>query len=97
MPHHRVAGGGPVPMIRVELLLVPGCPHVDAARRLLQSCLSEVGIQPRIEEREGAYPSPTILINGEDVMGRPPSMEASCRLDVPTRERLLAALVGVTT
>ena len=84
-------------MIRVALLHVPGCPHVDAARSLLQSCLTELGIQPPIEELEGDYPSPTILVNGEDVMGRPPSMEASCRLDVPTRERLLAALVGVRT
>ena len=83
-------------MIRVELLHVPECPHVDAARRLLHACLSEAGIQVGIVEREGDYPSPTILVNGEDVMGRPPTDESSCRLDVPTRERLLAALGGVT-
>ena len=81
-------------MIQVQLLHVSDCPHVDTARHLLESCLHEVGIEARIEEREGSYPSPTILVNGVDVMGGPASNEAHCRLDVPSRERVLEALKG---
>ena len=97
MPDHRVAGGGSARMIQVELLRSADCPHVDAARRLLRACLTEVGLPADVEEREGAYPSPTILVNGEDVMERPPTSVASCRLDLPTRERVLEALRGATT
>ncbi len=76
----------------VELRYVPGCPHTDAARALLAECLTELHLDVAIEEKEGAYPSPTILVNGDDVMGAPASQAAACRLDVPTRQRLLAAL-----
>ena len=79
-------------MIEVELLSVPGCPHVDAARRLLEGCIEELRVKAHIDERVGDYPSPTIRINGEDVMGSPLHSEAACRLDVPTRDRVLAAL-----
>ena len=83
-------------MIRVELLHIPDCPNTDAARRLLAACLDEVGIEAGIEDREGPFPSPTVRVNGEDVMGLPPTSDASCRLDVPTRERILAALRRAT-
>ena len=81
-------------MIRVELLHISDCPHTAAARSLLHSCLQEVGLQAGFTEREGPFPSPTIRINGVDVMGAPSSMAAACRLDVPTRERVLAAIRG---
>lgn len=54
--------------------------------------MKELGIEERIEAREGGYPSPTILVDGTDVMGEPTSSEAACRLDVPMRERVIAAL-----
>jgi hypothetical protein len=80
--------------MKVELLYVPGCPNVINARLLLRACLHEMGLELPIEEREGDYPSPTILLDGQDVMGSPASEAAACRLDVPTRERVLAALLG---
>jgi hypothetical protein len=77
----------------VVLLHIPGCPHVDQARRLLRSCLSDVGLTTiRVEDREGDYPSPSIIVNGTDVMGTPAVGVASCRLDLPTRERVMSAL-----
>lgn len=79
-------------MIEVELRYVAGCPHADAARALLRACLTELKLDVAIEDKEGEYPSPTILVNGEDVMGAPASQAAACRLDVPNRQRLLAAL-----
>jgi hypothetical protein len=78
--------------MKVELRYVPGCPHTDAARMLLAECLTELHLDAVVEEKEGAYPSPSILINGEDVMGAPSSQAAACRLDVPTRQQLLASL-----
>ena len=79
-------------MIQVELQSVAGCPHVNAARALLRECLLELQLDAAVSEKVGAYPSPTILVNGADVMGAPASQAAACRLDVPTRQRLLAAL-----
>ena len=77
----------------VELLHIPDCPHLDFARRLVFDCLDDLGL-PRtvVAERSGAFPSPSVLVNGTDVMGASDVMSASCRLDVPTRERVLAAL-----
>ncbi len=80
--------------MKIELVHVPNCPHVAAARSLLVSCLEDLGIAAAIEERVDAYPSPTILIDGRDVMGEPAAREAACRLDVPTRERVIAALTN---
>ena len=79
-------------MVEVELRHVAGCPHADAARALLKECLTELKLDVAVLDKEGDYPSPSILVNGEDVMGPPASQAASCRLDVPTRPRLLAAL-----
>jgi hypothetical protein len=81
--------------LKVELLHVAGCANVDRARRLLHECLRELALEVDVVEREGAFPSPTILVNGRDVMGPPPSLEAACRLDLPTHDRLVAALRGV--
>jgi hypothetical protein len=79
-------------MMEVELLYVAGCPHVDAARQMLNACINELGLAVHIEERMGEYPSPTIRVDGEDVMGSPPFVGAACRLDIPTRQRVLTAL-----
>jgi hypothetical protein len=79
--------------VKIELLHVASCPHVEQARRLLQSCLDELGLRyAAIEDREGDFPSPSIVVDGTDVMGAPAVASASCRLDLPTRERVIAAL-----
>ncbi len=78
--------------MKIELLHVSDCPHVDAARALLNECLTELQLEAAIDDKEGAYPSPTILVNGVDVMGAPASYAAACRLDIPTKHRLLVAL-----
>jgi hypothetical protein len=78
---------------RIVLLSVPGCPLRDRVRLVLEECLAEAGMTATIEEREGAYPSPTLLIEGLDVTSAelrigPPC----CRLDLPTRGQIHAAL-----
>jgi hypothetical protein len=78
--------------MKIELLHVPGCENVENTRQLLRTTLAELGLDVQIQDDEGEYPSPTILVDGVDVMGRPEAAGASCRLDLPTRERLVAAL-----
>ncbi len=79
--------------VKIELLHLPGCPHVEQSRHLLQACLTELGLTSvEVAEREGNFPSPSILVNGIDVMGAPASENAACRRDLPTRARVLNAL-----
>ncbi len=79
--------------MRIEVLHIPGCPHVDAARQLLVDCLEDLGLpMTAVVQRTGPFPSPSIVVNGTDVMGAPEVMSSACRLDVPTRGRVLAAL-----
>src|SRR5215213_4090645 len=58
------------PLMRVELLLSPDCPHAPAARAVLGRCLAALGTDLRVNERVGDFPSPTVLVDGVDVMGR---------------------------
>src|SRR5215213_7869468 len=80
--------------MRVELLHFEGCPLAPAAYRLVRQCLTALRIPDPLLVRVGDWPSPTVLVNGTDVM-RPAaelSTASMCRIDVPTRERVLAAL-----
>lgn len=78
--------------MKIELLSVPDCPHVNAARDLLRACMKDLGLFLEVGEIQAEYPSPSILIDGADVMGDPGYRAASCRLDVPTRAAILSAL-----
>lgn len=82
--------------MRVELLLAPDCPLADAARATVERCIDQLGLAAQVVERVGDYPSPTLLVDGVDVMndisGVPQSQ--ACRLDVPTESRVLTALRG---
>ncbi len=80
----------------MELLHHPGCRSVPATQQLLEECLAALGILAPIFTRVGDYPSPTVLVNGTDVM-RPTAalpLGSACRIDVPTRCRLLAVLTA---
>jgi hypothetical protein len=80
--------------MRIELLTSPGCPNAIAAKKTVTDCLTALGVDVQIIERIGRYASPTVLVDGVDVMrpdGRAPIGD-SCRLDLPTPQRLLNAL-----
>jgi hypothetical protein len=80
-------------VIKVELLYLLGCPHVDEARRLLLECLDDLDLgSVHVEDREGDFPSPSVVVDGLDVMGVSADATVSCRLDLPTRERVVRAL-----
>lgn len=80
------------PTIAVQLLHVPDCPLVDAIRDTLGRSVAKTGVQITVEDIEGPYPSPTLLIDGIDVTGHEPARGPSCRLDLPTEDDIVAAL-----
>jgi hypothetical protein len=80
--------------MRIELLSSPGCPNAATTHAVVTRSLDGLGIDTAIIERVGAFPSPTVLINGTDVIHRdqPPPTGHYCRLDLPTEAVVLAAL-----
>lgn len=78
--------------ISVKLLYVADCRLIDQLRANLRDCLTCSGASVVIEELEGPYPSPTLLIDGADVTGRAVVQQPSCRLALPTKEQIMAAL-----
>ncbi|MGW5666358.1 alkylmercury lyase family protein [Micromonospora sp. NPDC003776] len=79
--------------VAVELRSVPDCPNLAPARHELRAALADVGLPLAVvTEVVGDYPSPSILVNGVDVMGGTGDGSAACRLDLPTGERIRAAL-----
>lgn len=81
-------------MVRVELLHHEGCPRAEAARRVVEDCVRELGVHATVIDRLARYPSPSVLVDGVDVMGTPGDGTPvdACRLDVPTAERVADAL-----
>lgn len=78
---------------RVQLLSVPDCPLVDRVRAGVRLALAQCGIAAAVEECVGAYPSPTVLVDGRDVItGEPPTLQTCCRFDLPTVQEIVAAL-----
>lgn len=82
--------------LMVEVLVAVGCPHAEEALALVRRCLARLGLPDEVIAREGDFPSPTVRVNGHDVMGAPPAWESGCRLDRPTEERVLRALAEAT-
>ena len=76
--------------MKVQLLYFSGCPHVEAARTALREALAAEKIDLPVEEVDVEAPeapasvrgwgSPTILVDGEDVMGQVPANATCCRL-----------------
>jgi hypothetical protein len=80
--------------MRIELLTAPGCPNAEPTKAMLTNCLNALGFDIPIVHRIGTYPSPTVLIDGKDVMGNnseSPTGDA-CRLDLPDPARVRDAL-----
>jgi hypothetical protein len=76
--------------MKIQLLHFEGCPNVDAARAALRQALAAEKLDAPVEEIdvEGAdapewargWGSPTILIEGQDVLGQTQSGSSCCRL-----------------
>jgi hypothetical protein len=79
-------------VVIVELRSVPDCPNLEPVRQALSIALGDLGCPAAVIERVGDYPSPSVLINGVDVMGTAVGDTAACRLDLPSSEHLRVAL-----
>lgn len=84
------------PDVRVQILRVAGCPHVEQLRAALDRSLDQVALDAFVEEIDGPYPSPTLLVDGIDVTGRQLDPAPSCRLGLPTEYQIIAALSAAT-
>ena len=76
----------------VELRSVPDCPNLAPVREAVYSCLAELGLPPDVVEVVGDFPSPSVLVDGVDVMPGSGDGAAACRLDLPTADDIRAAL-----
>lgn len=84
--------------IRVELTYVADCPNAGAVRERLHAALRRTGLPDTVEERvDDTRPSPSVLINGDDVLGAPVQGGHACRVNLPTEADLVAALQRHTT
>jgi hypothetical protein len=78
--------------LQVQILCVPDCPLVARVRAALRRGLAAAHASAVIEEVEGPYPSPTVLIDRVDVTGRALPAHPMCRLDLPTDDQLVGAI-----
>lgn len=86
------------------MLYVTECPHVGVVRARLQDAVRLTGVRPFVREREvtsaeaavrlGMRGSPTVLVDGRDVLGGEGEPSLACRLTLPTVEQLAAGLGG---
>ena len=86
------AGGGREASLKVEVLYFAGCPNAPRARALVGECVARLGVAVDIVERDGDYPSPSVRVNGRDVMGEVTAAGRACRRDVPSEQRVMEAL-----
>jgi hypothetical protein len=54
--------------VRVEVLHHEGCPLFAPALALVRDCVRELGVDAIVSERVARSPSPTVLLDGRDVM-----------------------------
>jgi len=78
----------------VEVLYFTGCPHAADALALVRRCVARLELAVEVGEKVGAFPSPSVRIDGRDVMGEPRTEGAACRLDLPTEDCVMAALLA---
>ena len=83
---------------RIRILQVEDCPLVHVLIDDLKSCLIAADVDEPVEVVVGDYPSPTLLIDGIDVAtGQPISGRPRCRMDLPSRSQIQAAVAHLTS
>jgi hypothetical protein len=76
--------------VQIQILYVPDCPNLAAARSRVQEALRDAGLHAIVEEIEvasfedadrlGMHGSPTILVDGHDPFASEDEVSLSCRL-----------------
>lgn len=79
--------------IKVDFWYDADCPNAPVVRSRLAKSLRKLTAQWTLQEhRDGGVLSPTVLVNGEDVMHLPIPRGRGCRLDLPTTGQIDHAL-----
>ena len=78
--------------LRISILHVPDCPLISRVRETVEVALKNLGAAAAIEEIEGEYPSPTLLIEGVEIAGYPLGSDPACRINLPTIEEIATAV-----
>lgn len=83
---------------RIRILQVEDCPLVDKLIDEFERCLTEAGLDVPVEIMVGDYPSPTLLVDDVDVAtGQPVAGQPRCRMDLPSRQQIQAALARLAS
>jgi hypothetical protein len=82
---------GDLPLV-VQILHVPDCPLLPLARRAVDRAAASIGVHVRVDEVEGAFPSPSVMVDGQDVTGTSIRGGAQCRLDLATEQQIRVGL-----
>lgn len=80
--------------LRIQIVHHANCPLVAELRSHLDHAMARCDIRVEIEEVEGNYSSPTLLINGTDITGRSVQSGLACRLDLPSEGQIVKALLN---
>jgi hypothetical protein len=88
----------------IDLVYFDGCPHVDMARRNIEAALLAQGLpltwqehnvsDPAVGAEWLGYPSPTVLVDGQDVTGSTAISGNACRAGGAPRVGEIAARLG---
>jgi hypothetical protein len=78
--------------VRIEVMVVAGCPHAAEALAAVRRCIARLGLDVAVIESQGDHPSPSVRVNGRDIMGEAVTAGPACRLDVPSEAQLMRAL-----
>lgn len=90
--------------INIQFLFFEKCPWARDTREALEAALAECGLSeyesvdildPQTPEKLRCYGSPTILVNGHDVMGAPKLDVIGCRIypnGEPSKMTILASI-----
>ncbi len=78
---------------RIEIVHEPDCPLAARVVQTVRAFLAASGADAVVVVHEAPLASPTVLVDGLDVVtGRPPVPAVACRLDLPTEDQLRNAL-----
>jgi hypothetical protein len=84
----------PPTQVRISILRVPDCPSVSRIRADVEAVVRRTGAAAVVEEVEGPYASPTLLIDGIEIDGYPLGLDPACRIDVPSSDDITAAVLA---
>lgn len=94
MTAHRTTQPAPPAGFRISIYHVPDCPSVGRVRAEVEAALDRIGATAVVEEIEGAFPSPTVLIDGAEIDGYPLGSGAACRIGLPASQEIEDAILA---